>query len=181
MSVPASEEDRRRHRRIACGGEASISLLPSDGALYFGHLRDLSQGGMSVEMPCPLGMGARAELVVRINGLTFRTLGLVKAMGPLRTGVEFLHLTATGRQMLEEFLADLEEKQKAMATVRSGRVGSEVELSRQLKSAGIRPPLLDRHIPQFGSPGKTDPAERGSQHEKVIESVEALVRVDVFG
>lgn len=164
-----------------CGGEAHIALLPSDGALYLGRLRDLSMGGICVDMPCPLDVGVRAELIVRIQGLSFRTLGQVKTLEPSRTGMEFVHLTALGKQMLEEFLEDLEEKKKAMAILRSGRVRNEAELSRELKSAGIRPAVLGSGISLVGSLGKVQPAEPEIERENMIEPVEALVRIDIFG
>jgi hypothetical protein len=178
-----SEEDRRRHRRVVCGGESEISLLPSDGALYLARLRNLSQGGMSLEMPCPLEVGARAELMVRISGLTFRTLAQVRTLERSRTGMEFVHLSAGGRKMLEEFLADLEEMQKAMVKVRSGRVENERDLWRELKSAGIRPSILNSRLPPASGLTEKNPDSAGS--EKMIEPVEAIVgadvRVDVFG
>jgi len=174
-----SEDDRRRHQRVVCGGEAEISLLPSDGALYLGRLRNLSQGGMCLEMPCPLEVGARAELLVRISGLTFRTLVQVRTLERSRTGMEFVHLSAGGRKMLEEFLADLEQMQKAMAKLRSGRVESETDLSRELKSAGIRTSLLNSRAALVSdSPGK-NPDSAG--RKKTIEPVEAIGKVDLFG
>jgi len=50
--------------------------------------------------------------------------------------MEFVHLTAGGRQMLEEFLADLEEMQKAKTRLHAGRAESEPALSRQLRARG---------------------------------------------
>ncbi|MGA9356099.1 MAG: PilZ domain-containing protein [Terriglobales bacterium] len=187
MSVLTRDEDRRLHRRLACGGEARISLLPEDGALYFGALRDLSQGGVCVEMPCPLEVGSRAELLVRISGLTFRTLGQVTTRQRSRTGMEFVHLTATGRQMLQEFLADLEEMQRATAKVRMGRIESEGALSRELKTAEINPLILNSRIaPLSGSNDKSaePPANESAKeasNEKMIHTVEAVVQVDIFG
>jgi hypothetical protein len=175
------DEDRRLHRRLACGGEARISLLPEDGALYFGALRDLSQGGVCVDMPCPLEVGSRAELLVRISGLTFRTVGQVTTRERSRTGINFVHLTAGGRQMLQEFLTELEEKHKATTKLRMGRVESEPALSRQLKAAGINPLVLNSRIPVLsGSAEKSaeTPANK-SDNESRIEGLDAVVRVEV--
>ncbi len=172
-----NNDDRRRHRRVVCGGQAEISLLPSDGALYLGQLRNLSQGGMCLEMPCPLEVGARAELMVRINGLTFRTLGQVRTLERPRTGMEFVYLSAGGRKMLEEFLADIEEMHKAMAKLRSGGL-SEAELSRELKSAGVRSSLLNSRA---RAAGLTEKSPNSAGSEKMIEPVEAIVKVDIFG
>ncbi|MGA7684579.1 MAG: PilZ domain-containing protein [Terriglobales bacterium] len=183
MSLATRDENRRLYRRLACGGEARISLLPEDGALYFGALRDLSRGGICIDMPCPLEVGSRAELLVRINGLTFRTVGQVANKERLRTGMEFIHLTAGGREMLEEFLVDLEAAQKAMAKLRMGRVESEPALSRQLMAAGIHPVVLNSRIPLLS--GSADGSVEPSANERMIETVEAVVlvdiRVDVFG
>ena len=132
-----------------------------------------------MEMPCPLEVGSRAELLVRINGLTFRTVGQVRTLERSRTGMEFVHLTAGGRKMLEEFLANLDEKQKAVSNLRSGKLKSEAELSRELNVAGVRFALLNKRVqsPSESPETKTDSAEA----EKTVEAVEAIMRVDVFG
>ncbi|HVM94232.1 MAG TPA: PilZ domain-containing protein [Terriglobales bacterium] len=185
MPVHAIDENRRRHRRLACGGEAQISLLPSDGALYLGQLKNLSEGGLCVEMPCPLEVGSRAELLVRINGLTFRTVGQVRTLERSRTGMEFVHLTSSGREMLEEFLENLETKLKAMAALRSGQIKSEADLERELDSAGMRTALLNTRIrPISGSDEREAAKEKNfkpAEAEKLVEPVEAIMRVDVFG
>jgi len=185
MPVPVIDENRRRHRRLACGGEAQISLLPSDGALYLGQLKNLSEGGLCVEMLCPLEVGSRAELLVRINGLTFRTVGQVRTLEHSRTGMEFVHLTAGGRKMLEDFLASLDEKLKAMAALRSGQFKSEAEMTRELDSAGIRTALLDTRLRPLSDlqdkRAETDKGTLPAEPEKMVEPVEAIMRVDVFG
>jgi hypothetical protein len=174
-----NEVNRRRHRRIVCGGQAEISLLPSDGALYLAQLRNLSQGGMCLEMPCPLDVGSRAELMVRIDGLTFRTLAQVRALERSRTSVEFVHLSAGGRRMLEEFLVDLEEMQKAMVKLRAGRFENEAALSRELKSTGIRPSILNSRGPLVSGLSEKNPDSVES--DNVVEPGAAIVSVDVFG
>lgn len=179
MPLPMNEANRRRHRRVVCGGAAEISLLPTDGALYLAQLRNLSEGGMCLEMPCPLEVGARAELMVRISGLTFRTLAQVRTLERSRTGMEFVQLSAGGRKMLEEFLVNFEEMQKAMVKLRTGRLESDAALSHELKSAEIRPSILNSRASLVsGLPEKTpDPAG----NDKMIERVEAILSVDVFG
>jgi|HubBroStandDraft_6_1064221.scaffolds.fasta_scaffold477802_2 hypothetical protein len=177
--MPLRDENRRLHRRLLCGGEARISLLPEDGALYFDALRDLSRGGICIDMPCPLEVGSRAELLVRINGLTFRTVGQVANKEHSRTGMEFVQLTAGGREMLEEFLVDLEEMQRATTKLRMGRVESEAALSGQLNAAKIHPVVLNSSIP-FLSGSAERSAERPAT-ERMLETVEAVVRAEVRG
>ncbi|MGA2003317.1 MAG: PilZ domain-containing protein [Terriglobales bacterium] len=177
MPLLTNDEDRRRHQRVACGGQARISLLPSDGALYFGKLRDLSRGGTCLEMTCPLPVGVRAELLVCIGGTTFRTLGQVRALDQPRVSMEFLHVSAGGRDMLEELLIDFETLQKTMAKLRSDRLKSEADLSRQLKSAGINPAVLSSCRPMF-----TSLVEKPTLAEdERIEVVRPAIRIDLFG
>jgi hypothetical protein len=174
-----SEEDRRRHRRFPCGGEARISLLPSDGALYLGRPRNLSEGGLCLEMPCPLEVGVRAELMLYVGGLSLRTLGQVKTIARSRVGMEFVQISAGGREMLQELLVDFEELQKTMVRLRSGRMESEAELTHKLKLAGISPAILNSCLPMLAS--LPDEIAAPAQNERSIEIVEPMIRVDIFG
>ncbi|MFY9673821.1 MAG: PilZ domain-containing protein [Terriglobales bacterium] len=174
-----NEEDRRRHRRFPVGGEARISLLPSDGALYFGKPRNLSEGGLCLEMPCPLEVGVRAELMLYLGGLSLRTLGQVRTIGHSRIGMEFVQISAGGRGMLQEFLVDVDELQKTMAKLRSGRRESEAELSRRLKMAGISPAILKSCLPMLSALPDEDALP--DQKKSSIELVEPIIRVDMFG
>ena len=81
--------------------------------------------------------------------------------------------------MLQEFLADLEELQKTMTKLRIGGVESEAELSRQLKAAGIHPVVLSSRIAPVS--GSAEKSAEPPGNERMIEAVEAVVRVDVFG
>lgn len=178
MGLVTSDEDRRRHRRVACSGQARISLLPADGALYFGRLRDLSEGGTCLEMPCPLPVGVRAEVLVRIGGMTFRTLGQVRTLNQPRVGMEFVQISERGRDMLEELLIDFETLQKTVAKLRCERMESAAELSRQLKSAGISPAILSDCLPVL-----TSSIEKPMrvEDESRIEVVRPTIRIDLFG
>src|ERR1039458_2317010 len=96
-----ADEDRRRSPRFTCGGHAEIVCLPSTGILVPGTIRDLSLHGCWVDTSLPIDCGARAEIVVRVNADSFRAVGDVRAVrGPSGAGVEFVHLSAGGKDML---------------------------------------------------------------------------------
>jgi hypothetical protein len=81
--------------------------------------------------------------------------------------------------MLEEFLADLEEMQKAKTSFHAGRAESEPALSRQLRARGINALILNRSIPVPS--GSTAKSKEPHVNESKIEIVEGVVRVEVFG
>jgi len=108
------EQERRRNPRYLCGGLAQITCLPSAGVLLGGELRNLGLGGCYIETITPFALGARAEMVLRVNSLSFRALGQIRAVRERGgIGVEFLRLSASGRSILAELLLEL-QRQRAL-------------------------------------------------------------------
>jgi hypothetical protein len=117
-----AEEDRRRSPRFSCGGRAEINCLPSSGIFVPGTIRDLSLHGCWVDTLEPIDCGARAEIVVRVNAASFRAVGEVRAVrGPSGAGLEFLHLSLSGKDMLEGLVDELARLQAAMNKLKSAR------------------------------------------------------------
>ncbi len=139
------DDDRRRNPRFVCGGKAQIVRLPSDGALVAGRLRNLSMGGICVDSTCPIDLGAKTEILVHVNAVTFRTLGLVRAVSDQsRTCLEFVQMTAAGKSVLADLLDQMARLQKVMRKLRSTRLEMTEELSRELEDAGVRTALCER-------------------------------------
>jgi hypothetical protein len=162
MGVPLSESrDRRRSPRFACGGQARIVYLPSDGELVAGRLRDLSLGGCGIETVSPLACGTRAELLVRVNASSFRAVGQVRAIRvPFGIGVEFVQLSAGGQDMLVDLVRELERQQAIAKVLRAARRGPDEEvLNRQ------RTVLLCDHVPILGSAENPEKSEANSRIE----------------
>src|SRR5664279_310968 len=112
----STEEEWRRNPRFCCGGYAHINCLPSNGILLPGRVRDLSLGGCCVDLVLPIDCGARAELVVRVNSASFRAVGEVRrARGHSGSGLEFVHLSAGGKEMLTDLVTDLAKLQAVMS------------------------------------------------------------------
>lgn len=132
------DTERRRNPRFSCGGLAKIICLPSDGIFLPGQIRDLSLGGCSVRTPRPIAHGAVAEILVRIQGSSFRALGQVKAVrGPAGIGMQFLQLSSGGRDMLVELIRELARQQAIANIVRASRQEPDRELFTQERLAAF--------------------------------------------
>ena len=101
-------EERRRSPRFTCGGHARIVSLPCNGVSLSGKIHNLSLGGCCIETAQPLRPGTLVEVIVQVNTSSFRALGRVKDSRD-RSGaaLEFLQLSAGGREMLRELVAQL--------------------------------------------------------------------------
>ena len=114
-----ADNDRRRSTRFTCGGDAKISRLPSDGIFLPGKILDLSLGGCCVDTTLPIDCGVRAEIVARVNAASFRAVGEVRAIrGRSGAGVEFVHLSTGGKDMLADLVAELARLQAVMNKLR---------------------------------------------------------------
>ena len=104
--------DRRRVARYSCSGHAQITCLPLNGGLLRGSLRDLGLGGCrieSIETTSPFDLGARTEILVKVDSWFFRAMAHVRAVrGQSAISVEFMRMSAGGYSMLAELIADLE-------------------------------------------------------------------------
>jgi hypothetical protein len=187
MSAPtAGDEDRRRSPRFACSGEAKIVRLPSNGLLIPGRMRDLSLGGCCVETASVLDCGARTEIVVRINSASFRAVSQVKAIrNRFGVGMEFVRLSARGKDMLAELVEELARWQALLNQLRSARRGVEAEvLLRELERAPLHALLLNRSLPVL----RAVPAQEGREEaqtnadsDRLIANARAeIVPVDLF-
>ena len=123
MRDPLTEEkDRRRSPRFLCGGHAMIASLPSEGMLASGKLSDLSLSGCGIRTAMQLEHGARAEIVIRVNASSFRALTQVRAIREsFGIGVEFLQLSSSGKNMLDELLHELARQNAIASTLRISR------------------------------------------------------------
>lgn len=184
MAALLEDDDRRRSPRFVCGGDARIVRLPSEGVPVSGKLRNLSVGGICVDASSPLDLGAKTEILVSAHAVTFRTVGLVRAVSDRsRTCLEFVNMTAGGRSILGELLDQMARLQKVMKKLRSARLEMTEELSRELEEAGVRMALCDRLF----SPGTKalDPSgeqeTQGARPELIVRIASPKIKVDLLG
>ncbi len=150
MQPPISEArnvDRRQSPRVNCAGVARIISLPSDGPFLLGKVRDLSLGGCSVETVSLLEGGTRAEILLQVNASSLRALGQIRAARvPYVIGVEFLHLSTGGQDMLAELIRELARQQAITSTLRAARREPDPEVLRQGQAR-----LVNWSLPIVGS------------------------------
>jgi len=185
------ENDRRRSPRFICGGRAEINCLPSTGIVLPGTIRDLSLHGCCVDTSLPIDCGVRAEVVVRVNASSFRAVGEVRAIrGHSGSGLEFIHLSTGGRDMLAGLVTDLARLRAVMSKLKSIRRETDAEAFRkeleygELQAVALseRFPLL-KTIPPAGR--SEDSLEQdgsaSSVNDRNTEAQSLVITVNLFG
>ena len=121
-----NENDRRRSPRFSCGGRAAIYCLPYNGIAIAGTLRNLSEGGICLNLTHGLEAGMRTEVLVKVNTLSFRAAALVKGgWNSSKISLEFLELSTRGQDALEEVLEDLVRLNALTQKLRADRIDPE--------------------------------------------------------
>ena len=183
----SEDDDRRRSARFSCGGLAKISRLPSDGVFVPGKILDLSLGGCCVDTALPIEYGARTDIVVRVNAASFRALGEVRAIrGRSGACVEFVHLSAGGKDILANLVRELARLQAVIKELRSERREMDTKSFRtQLESGKLQALMLGGRFPFLGTMPSAENLERdqaASVHHDLIGKAQPLVvPVDLFG
>ena len=178
--------DRRRSPRFSCSGEAEIICLPSNGLSLPGKIRDLSMGGCCVETASALHCGVQAEIVVRINSASFRAVSQVRAIRDRAVaGMEFVHLSARGKDMLAEVVEEMARLQALVNQLRSARREAEAEqLLRELERGGFSALLLSRRLSILGlaSPQKLheEAPAKAEPEQLVVEAKAEILPVNLF-
>jgi hypothetical protein len=163
--------ERRRSPRFSCGGSAEIICLPSTGIIVPGSIRDLSLHGCWVETSVPIDHGARAEVVLRVNSASFRALGEVKAIrGQSGSGVEFVRLSANGKDMLADLVMDR----------RAELIGRELE-DGNLRAGTLRDRFLFLRTILSAENVEAEMEQTESTGADAIQEDRLVVPVDLFG
>jgi PilZ domain len=191
MDMPeriAAGDDRRRHPRFSCGGVAKIHVLASDGLVVPGKIRDLGLGGCWVDTALPMDCGVRAEIVARVKAASFRAMGEVRAIrGDSSVCLEFVHLSAGGKGLLEDLIADLARLREFMEQLKSERREMDAETFRKELARGrLRAERLSERFPIVGTILDAENVKRNSEaalagNDRGGEIQPLVIRVDLFG
>jgi hypothetical protein len=194
-----TDNDRRRSARFVCGGYAKISRLPSDGIFVPGRIRDLSLHGCCVDTTVPIDCGTRTEIVVRVNAASFRAVGEVKAIrGRSVAGMEFVHLTAGGKDLLANMVTDLARLQAVMNKLRTVRREMDAEsFKRELEDGRRQAAMLSKRFLFLGTimqaessevsclevPGESAGPEElpSASQNRIVGGDPLVITVDLFG
>jgi hypothetical protein len=194
-----ADRDRRRSVRFICGGHAKISLLPSEGIFVPGKIRDLSLHGCCIDTTLPIDFGTGAELVVRVNAASFRAVGEVKAIrGRSAAGMEFVQLSAGGKELLADLVTDLARLQAVMNKLKSVRREMDaVSFRKQMEEGKRQAAMLSERFPFLGtilqlesseaglkesSGNNSEPEQlRSASQSHTVEARPLVITVDLFG
>jgi hypothetical protein len=184
-----ADEDRRRSRRFICGGDAKVSLLPSDGIFLPGKILDLSLHGCRVDTTLPINCGVRAEIVLRVNAASFRAVGEVRAIrGGSGAGIEFVQLSNSGKDMLADVIQELARLRAIMHKFKSCRLETDTKsFATQLEEGRVH---AARFSARCADPG-TILAERraessesnqsaSAEKDRIVEAQPLVIAVDLF-
>jgi hypothetical protein len=172
---PTEAEDRRRSPRVSCGGVAKIISLPSSGLAVSGKVLNLSLGGCGIETNFPLKSGTRAEILLNVNGSSFRAACQVRALRtPHGVGMEFLHMSALGQDVLKELIHELAQQRAIASTLRMGR---RTQDPKQWK--GGRAALFNANVPIIGS---ARDSQNGEGNSRLVDRVSLIFdrELDLF-
>jgi hypothetical protein len=190
-----ADEERRRSPRFGCGGYANISRLPSDGIVLPGAIRDLSLGGCSLRTALPIDAGVRAEILLRVNSASFRAVGEVREIrGNSGVGVEFVHLSSGGKDMLADLVTELARLQAIMSKLKGTRREMDAHaFKEELERGRLQATLLRERFPFFGTTVAAEHLRRSSKEssagdtfadagsDSTVENESLVLRVDLFG
>jgi hypothetical protein len=173
-------DDRRRSPRFSCSGLAKIICLPSDGIYLPGKVRDLSLNGCGIETVSPLEFGTRTEILVQVSDASFRAIGQVRATrGPGGIGMEFIQLSAGGRDMLAELLRELARQQAIASTLRAARREPDPKQWNETRAA-----LLKESRPMLGRIMVSQIQEENSlvvdRSALILEEESKVIPLDLF-
>jgi len=177
-----AEEDRRRSPRFSCGGRVKMTPLPSNGIFVPGRILDVSLHGCRIATNTPIDCGLRAEIMVRVNDASFRAVGEVRAIrGRAGAGVEFVHLSAGGKDMLGDLITQLERVQAVMNRLKAARREMDAEfLRKQLEAGELQAALLRIRFPFLKAIESLEP-EQAAGKDLTVEAKPLVVPVNLFG
>lgn len=126
----AAPNGKRSYERYPCSGSASIKTQASSFALH-GQVKDISEGGVYVEMTSPIAVDTEVTIGLKIEGTWIEFAGTVRTSYPLvGMGVSFRKLTDINREKLQGLLESLRRKtcaEKSDFIVEVGHSSAEVK------------------------------------------------------
>ncbi len=172
--------ERRRSPRFNCGGRANIYCLPFDGTAVAGTLRNLSLGGICLDMASAVEPGARMEVLVRVNAASFRAAALVRGQRDISgTCLEFVQISAGAKDVLGDVLVRLAKMQALNRRLRESQTDKDIErlLAEEGKFRLVRIGGGDASMVRADSVVADEPGTAGE-----CEIVEPrLIEIDLFG
>src|ERR1700674_1579811 len=111
VSLPAATAplpgEKRWHARLECAGSAAVQSRGSQFPVK-GVIKDVSQGGIYVEVTTPLPVKSKVSLEMSIEGIAFEATGVVRTSYPIvGMGISFQEISQENVQKLPKILEKL--------------------------------------------------------------------------
>jgi hypothetical protein len=101
--------EKRWHPRFPCSGGVSIKTTSAAWAIH-GEIKDLSKGGIYVEMVTPLPVNTQVSLNLEIEGIGLETTGIVRTSYPLvGMGISFTNLSAQNQERVARMINRIQQ------------------------------------------------------------------------
>jgi len=127
----------------------------------------------------------RTEVLVKVNAMSFRAAALVKGgKVPLTTSLEFLELSAGGKDALEEVLEELARLQALSRKLRAESIDAETQraLTEQPEFQLLKPDagLLVESVRDQSEPTPCLEIDADGLQPKIVKVQAALAGMDIF-
>lgn len=101
---------KRHYERYPCSGSVSIKTPGASYALH-GEVKDISEGGIYVELTAPMAIGTEVTIGLKMEGIWIEFAGLVRTSYPLvGMGISFYKVTDANREKLNTLVNKLKVK-----------------------------------------------------------------------
>lgn len=109
-TAPKKPAGKRHYERFQCSGSVSIKTVGAGYALH-GEVKDISEGGIYVELTAPMAVGTEVTIGLKMEGVWIEFAGLVRTSYPLvGMGIAFHQLTDASREKLSALVNKLKQK-----------------------------------------------------------------------
>ena len=178
QSAPQEKElanEKRGHRRYECLGSAAVR---SQGSKFpvSGLIKDISEGGVYIEMMSPLPVDAPVVLKASVDGIALETEGVVCTSYPMvGMGIRFKNLSAENQAKLAKILEKAGHKPAEATPAPAALVMTELNLKLRLDAYAVRVlPVACQTVAENLEAWKATrtPAEL----DELLEAVQALYR-----
>jgi len=185
-SRPKKDEERRRSPRFSVGGWGTIHRLPLEGKAIPAVVRNLSVGGVCLDVGGQLELGDRTEMLLCVDAACFRAAALVREQrGFTRTCLEFVQISQGAKSVLEELIDHLAKLQMLTRKLRSGQM--EEGMAGKLLDAGrfrIMAVGKDEGSATGEESGNIEGRASSSEDEaesRIVQLRHGLIQIDLFG
>ncbi|HEV3039854.1 MAG TPA: PilZ domain-containing protein [Candidatus Angelobacter sp.] len=116
--------EQRWHTRYSCTGSASVK---QQGVAYPVHaeVKDISRGGVYLEMSTPLLVDAQITVTVNVLGISFQTAGTVRTSYPLvGMGIAFNNLSAQNQEKIAQMIARIQQETSTRSEINDSPTGA---------------------------------------------------------